>query len=164
MRLSNLCDYSQSHSFSSLLNLIPPLSSFQAILAVLLSIPSPQWEGCHEQPANSMFLEGGDPHSCFQEQSWVSLLCWLWFWWFPHVKLPGCWRNFGCAAFNFFIIIILSFWLFCKQECIKRRWRMWRSSTIEIKGTKFYQQSQQISDLLKWSQLLYYCLLLHYAQ
>lgn len=60
MCLSNLCDYSHNHSFSSLSNLIPPLRFFQAILAVLLSIPSLQWEGCHEQLANSMVLKRGE--------------------------------------------------------------------------------------------------------
>lgn len=60
MCLSNPSDYSQSHSFSSLLNLIPPLRSFQAILAVLLSVPSLQWEGCREQPVNILVPEGGE--------------------------------------------------------------------------------------------------------
>lgn len=168
MCLSNPSDYSQSHSFSSLLNLIPPLRCFQAILALLLSVPSLQWEGCHEQPANSVVPKGGDTllvafrsraeFHCYAgcaSDDFLMLNC----------QVAG-----GISAvllFKFFkiiVIFILSFWLFCKQECIKGRWRMWRSSTIEIKGTKFYQQSQQISDLLKWSQLLYYCLLLHYAQ
>lgn len=66
--------------------------------AALCSIPAVRgmpWTTCKERGSKG----GRHPLGCFQEQSWVPLLCWLCFWWFPYVELPGGWRNFGSAAF-----------------------------------------------------------------